>query len=103
MALNITWEAYPTPNVTAGMGNMTQYVNVVTEGYFGIGLLLTLWVIMFMSFRRWGDTEAFAAANFITTVLAGMLRGLNILSDMWFVIFIMLSGISLLLMIRRSG
>jgi hypothetical protein len=103
MVLNVTWEPYPYPtNLTGGMANITSYINSTTGGMFGYGILVPLFVILFLSFRRWGDTEAFAASSFITMAVCGILRALSLVPDLAFVILIMMTGISLVLMWRRT-
>lgn len=102
MAFNISWDAYPAPNLTGGMANATSYANTTTDGFFGIGLLVSLYIILFMSFKSKGDMEAFLATNFIMTVVAGMFRALNLITDMPFAACLMLTVLSLFLVFRRS-
>ena len=101
--LNATWAEFPSPNLTAGMANLTSYANQVTEGYFGFGILITLWIILFLSFKKWGDMESITIATFLTTVIAGLLRAMNVITDQPFVALIMLTGLSMLIMWRRSS
>jgi hypothetical protein len=102
MTFNITWEAYPSPNMTGGFANITSYANTTTDGLFGTGLLISLYMILFLSFRRLGDMEAFLASNFIITVLAGLFRALNLVGDLPFAVGVMLTALSLFLVFRRS-
>jgi hypothetical protein len=96
------WNAsYPDPNIT-GFYPMMDYANTVTSGAFGMGLMLGIFATFYIIFRRYGDMEAFATSSFIATVLGGILRSGNMIADWVFVLFIMMTGISIVLMWRRT-
>ncbi len=100
---NITWSEYPQINLTGGFANMTAYVNNVTSGYFGIGILMSIWVILFLLFKREGTMEGFLAASFITTVLAAFFYAMNIATGVPLIIGIMVTGLAFLVMNKRTG
>ena len=102
MSLNTTWTAYDYPNMTGGFANVTSYVNTTTSGTFGIGMLLAFYMVLFLSFRKWGDLEGFTAATFITTVMAGIFRGVGLVTDLPFLIGIMLTGLCIILLSTRK-
>jgi uncharacterized membrane protein YhaH (DUF805 family) len=102
MAFNITWGAYVAPNITGGFENSLEYVNSATAGYFGIGVLIMLWIILYMLFKRWGDMEAVTTSSFITMIVSGMFWSMSVITDVPFVVLIMITGASLLLLFRRT-
>ena len=85
-----------------GFQKAMDYANTTSNGVFGLGILISFWVIMYISFKRWGDMEAVLVATFMTTVLAGMFRALNVITDMPFVVCLVLTGAFMLLQFRRT-
>ena len=87
---------YPS-NVTtfAGYG---VWANSVTEGYFGLGILLMIFFVSFISLimlRGIEPKRAFAGGSFFTMVLAIVFRVMNILSDTFMFACIILCAVSL--------
>jgi hypothetical protein len=99
MAFNNTWTQYNQPNITGFYEGMS-YANSVTENWFAPFILIALWVVFFITFRKWGETKSFAASSFITLIITGILRAMNLVSDMWMLIFFALSGLSLIFLFR---
>lgn len=75
MAFNVSWTAFDYPNITSGFFNALEYGNSVTDGLLSLSLVFSLFVILFMAFRRAGDKEAFVASSFISGVISLMLLG----------------------------
>ena len=103
MAFNITWNPFDEPNITAGMANMTSYINTTTSGYFGLGMLGVIWVVMYLVMhKRAGDMEGAAIATFVSTIFAGMFWFLGWITVVPFRVLIILTGLCFLVMWRRS-
>jgi hypothetical protein len=100
MGFNVTWTQYDQPNITGFYEGM-KYANSVTENWFSPFILISLWIIMFMTMRRWGETKSFAASSFITFIISGILRAMSLVSDMWVLIFLLFSGVSLIFLFRE--
>jgi hypothetical protein len=77
-------------NVTSFV-DIAQYANTASEGWFGVGILASLFIIiasaMFMSGR---EKEGLATAAFITTLMAIMLRIINLIPNLVLLITIIL-------------
>jgi len=99
MPLNTTWTTYATPNVT-GFYDMLTYGNSVTGNYFGLGLVLSLFMIFFITFRRFGNDVAFTSSSFISFILSVLLRATGLLGDIWVIVFIIMSAVSVFIMAR---
>ena len=100
--MNITWDAFPEPNIT-GFVQAMDYANSVTNNAFGIGIIISFWIISFLIFaKRGGEENAFIAANFITLVIAMLMRAMEAIGDQAVVILLILTGLSVLLLLRRK-
>jgi len=72
---------YPLPYNITGFVSLTQYAQVVTEGWFGDLLLFTIFTVMFLLMKRADDFKTtFATAAIITLLFAVMLWILGVLS-----------------------
>jgi len=100
MVGNITWDPFAYPNIT-GFNQALAYANSTTGGYFGMGLCLSTFLILFMIFKRYGTDEALMASSFIGTILTGILRMMGAVDDTFLVIFIVLTTASILISYSR--
>jgi len=100
MAFNETWTAYPLPNIT-GLYDTITYANTVTSDMFSSGLVLTIFAILFMVFKRYGDEVAFGAASFITFTLSSILWGIGLVDEKLLIMMAIMAGASVILMWRR--
>ena len=78
--VNVTY--YPKPENITDISSVMQYINSdLTGGFFGITLLIIVWMISYISFKEQRDTLiSIASANFISSVFAYLLVLLGILS-----------------------
>ena len=82
-----------------GLLNLTQNANTIADGMLGFGILITVYLILFISFKSYDIKKAFAGAGFITSVIAIVLRLTNLITDtMMFGTFIM-AALSFVLLI----
>jgi len=93
---------FPQPNITRPYELIT-YSNTVTDGMFGVIILLCLFIVIFMSLKTYKTSAAMGAACFITTLLAIMLRLMGALSDtiLFVCIFATLGSLSFLIFENR--
>lgn len=86
---------------SSGIVPLLQNVNTeLMRGYFGILILLSLWVITFMAFivSTNGDgMKSTAASSFFVFIAAVLLRGLGIVPDIALLITIVLTALSVFL------
>lgn len=74
---------------------LLQYVNTtLVHSMLGIGLLLLLWVILFVRMNVVRSKMAFASASFFTGIASIMFWGLGILNDYFLIFFLAMAIIS---------
>ena len=72
---------YNATNIT-GVKTMIEYVNSASEGYFSLGILISLYTIIFLSIGATGRIkEGAASAGFITLIAAILMRLMNLIPD----------------------
>lgn len=77
---------------------MTQ-ANVLSDGVFGIGILVTFFVVMLLSFKIFEGKIAFAGASYLAACIALFLRILGLIDDWVLVLFIILAAMGTLILI----
>lgn len=83
--------ADPIVNSTS-MAGLFEVINTSTNNYFGFGLLVAVYIILFIAMKNFSFPQAFAASTFITTILAGMLLAAGLVTQsMVFVILALLA------------
>jgi hypothetical protein len=76
--------AYNLTNLTNGgtLLSVFQVANEVTEGWFGIMILLSTFTISFVSLMQVSDKKmAFAASSFLTFIITILLRAAELIVD----------------------
>ena len=58
------------------------YVNNVSNGFFGLGILITIFVVSFLAMQNYQDKQSFAASMFVTAIAGTFLWSLEIISDL---------------------
>ena len=92
--------AMPEVNTTQPLLDLFRNANTITGDLFGVGLLLTLFAIMFLSLRRFGH-QGTLAATFVTTIIAYFLRTMGLISvtvGLWF--FVAMVAITIFVFFR---
>ena len=94
---------YAEANFTRFYG-MFQYANDITNDAYGWIIVLTLFVIMFVSLKARYDTKrAFGASSFMIALLTIMLRIIGVVTDKVAFITIIAAGIGIVyLLINRD-
>jgi len=72
-----------------------EHVGTLTDGMFGLVLLLAVFVIAMVSMKNFRATASFATASFITMVLALLLRAMNAIADIYMIATIVLATVGL--------
>lgn len=90
------WTAITNANVTH-MGVVAQVANDYTGGLFGIFWVITTFVVAFISLQFTlkggsGNKGPFAGAMFISTVICFLLRMMNMVPDLAFIICIIMTA-----------
>ena len=91
-------QPYDLTNITAADNfyELGAATNLLTDGLMGILFLISLWIILFVSFSKYESKSAFAAANFITTVFAIFFRVMGWIGDTPLFVLILLTGLGFL-------
>jgi len=71
---------YNTPNITS-MTELFNYANTVTNGIFGIGILISLFFIVYINLSFADNTKAFAVATWVVGLTAILLRLIEVVND----------------------
>lgn len=81
-----------------------QGVNTLSEGLFGVSILILIWTIIFFRQSTENNRDKIVAANFITLVVAMLFAYIDIINDFTFgvTIFLLLGSIALMYL-RPSG
>lgn len=81
-----------------------QYVNTITDGFFGILLLLVIFVIIFIATKNFKTSVAFALASFAAAFFSILFFIAGILIELWVYLSIGLAvlGVIALILDRPS-
>lgn len=90
--------AYPLPTDAteeiSGFYSLFKYVqNDVSGGFFFLAILLALFIIMFISLKRYSTSTAFTTAAFINMIFAIILRTLDLIASKWMYLSMILVAI----------
>lgn len=95
---------YNLTNLT-GSGDFTGLIafsNEVTDGWFGIGLLITIFAVFFISAKRFETEQAFTVAIFGAGVSSVFLGALGVVSNQVTLTMLALVVISVLVLTLRK-
>jgi len=81
-------DIFPAPpeNLTGVVGLLNHVADLVNTnspipGFFGIGLLIVIAVVSFISAKTFSSEKAFAFSGFLTMLSAILLRFMNLIND----------------------
>lgn len=97
---------FPNPNVTSGFEDILTYSNTVTNNTFVFGILIAVFLILFIGLKTRGfaSEKAFASAIFSTTLVTYIMVLIpNFLSPEIIVIMTLLSAVSMVILYKTSG
>ena len=94
--------SYPSSNLTS-IEQLLPYVNTLTGGYFGVIILLCIFVITFIAGKAFSTEKALSFSGFLTLIVGIMFRMLGMINDgvLGFII-IMFVGIVIYLWFSRQ-
>ena len=73
---------FPNPTDVNSVVSLFSYNNSITNGLFMTLILLTIWVVLFMTLKmNWRTEAALGASSSVTVVLAILLRGASLVTD----------------------
>jgi len=98
----MAWNPYPYPNIT-GFYDMFQYANTVTDGYFGILFLFSIFMVSFLSTKSRYRTEiCLAFSCYLTTMLSILMRVLLLVSNQVVLVCLFSTALVTLFLIKEK-
>lgn len=84
----------PTTNITSGV-DFFGWINTSIDGWFFSGMLMAVYFVMLirMLYNTEKTAQAFVSASFICLILSVLLRAADLISNVFMVIFIILTAI----------
>lgn len=77
-------------NIT-GLRDLLDYGNAVTSYWFGISILVMVFVVLFFSMKQtFSNSRAFVSSIFVTFIIAAFLRMFTIIANLPLLVVIML-------------
>lgn len=58
-----------------------QFANTASNGFFGVFLILSMYIVMFVSLKNYGNKSAAGAAAFIALIFGFFTRSFGAISD----------------------
>jgi len=92
----------PDPHIT-GTISLLSFMNTITGGIFGIGIIIALSIIIFMSLFDRGFEEALLAASMFATLIGILCAWMGIVSPLWIVLFLAIACIAVIVNMRKRG
>lgn len=81
---------------------MLEYANRVSEGWFGVGIILSFFIIIFVASMAYGAKRAFVSSAFLTIILALLLRIMNVINNYIFIFASVVFFIAMILMWQKD-
>lgn len=72
--------AYPSSNLTS-IEQLLPFVNTLTGGFFGVVVLLMIFVITFIAGKSFSTEKALSFSGFLTLIVGIMFRMLGLIND----------------------
>jgi len=95
--------AWPYSNITSLIG-WINYADDLTGGYFGVFVLVGLFVVSFAVGQQLGFKKSILGSAFISFIVSVLLRAIGVLADMWVVLaFGGLLGVTAMYLLRKRG
>ena len=81
-------EPYPEPSGISGITDILKYANSAVDGYYSLGAILVIWIILFAVTKNKGYPMSLSGmlASSITFVLSGFLWLLEIVPGRYMVV-----------------
>jgi hypothetical protein len=96
--------AITVPNIhVTGTISLLGFMNTITGGMFGIGIILALGVIIFMSLFDRGFEEALFAAAVFSTLICILAAWMGIVSPLWIILFLAITCVAVIVIMKKRG
>lgn len=86
---------YAEPANMTGLLDIFSYANTVSDGIFGVGIVITLYIIVFAYLNMKGEkaSDCFVVAGYITTIATILLRLAGLVNNLTLFIAILVSAL----------
>lgn len=98
----MSYFAYPT---TGNLQGLFLYADTVTNGWFGILMLIATWVILFILPKNYGypTLTCYVSASFVVAIMSIFMRILGLLNDTFVIGYITLVAIGAFALWKTEG
>jgi len=93
---------YPPENMTGIIGFL-QYVNSMTGGFLGLGFLIIIFMVSFLSTKSFTYERAFGFSAFLTMVSAVLLRFMSLINDTILAIFVVILVVAIIFLMKERS
>jgi len=94
---------YDMPDNLTRWYEILEWTHIVTGYWFGNVIVFAIFMIAFISMANHGTKNSFAAACFITSIIAVLFKVLGIINEWVLFVFLFLTGLSVVfLMINKD-
>ena len=98
-----TWTPYATANGTTDFTEAMQYANTATGDIFGIAVLASIFLIVFVGGSgRGNDDLSLAGAAFLTTILSILMAAFDVVGD-WVAVAMIFITVAAVVILYRGG
>jgi len=93
---------YDLPNNITRFYQLFDYANYATSNWFGISIVVLIFIVLFFALKNYDTPRAFAAASVTTAVLGLFLGAMGLISDLVLIILIIMASVSIVYLFRAS-
>ena len=97
-----TWTDYPVAAGNNTFQDIMIYANTTTDGVFGIMLLISIFIIIFVVGSKKDEDTALANSIFITTIMSYLLVAMTVVAN-WVAILMTFLLMAAVILIYRGG
>jgi uncharacterized membrane protein len=101
MAIFQDFDQFTNSSAYAGLTEIFNYVNYLTNGALGVSILLVVGIITFISTKNYSWDRSFAFSSFITLIVAILLRFLTLIGDVLLAFCAIMTALSLIILIAE--
>ena len=80
-----------------------QYVNTLCEGMLGIGMLIVIFFVAFLSTKTWSFDRSLGFSSFLTLISAVFLRFMSVINDVILFLTIAIFLVAILVLMRERN
>lgn len=102
MPINASNLTFPHPNATSLVDFLT-YGNTVTNDFFGIGILIAIFFVVFVAGKNYPTTTAFSASVMITTLASVLMALLGLVSPNIIIMLAVATIVSIFFIVSKEG